>query len=597
MIEKDVGQPIQDERLSSIMYIPEEFSDEKRVELDGLSESDCLLPFFSNLDRPVFLLKNMPEEVSGAISSRYSRATKSLRKTFFDEYLSEILMPEKNKNWEGLSDERKHELIDYKRRFIDHIRYLSNLENATTVNIEKGREFFKKWLAEYGDDSIAEQAAVHLCIEGASNIVINAIETQRINSYIEKSSRYVPFDKIGIDGRYQYAIPLEIQESSMREEYVNAMDSLIGHYSRILLSYLEYIKSKYPKGDDEDDRAFERSRSAKRFDDLRELLPFGIQTSVAIQGNARAMEHLVQRLKLHPISEVREYGEMIGQELESAMPSLFSHINTDRGRRLQQYKREITTFSRDCEEDTLEDNIGIENSQSASLISYDHDGENKVIAGLLFDNNTRSLPYSYYLEKVKVMSDDKKREILDRVFSKRGASREKDRHLTVPKAFEHSMYLFEMVSRGGDFRDLLRHRMTTIERPLFSMDNGFGVDNDLIDSEFMEDIKSLFDRVGSVYQKLKSVDPFIAQYIVPFGFYQRWTMQLSARELYWIAELRTGPQGKPSYRKLVQEIVEEVGKVHPLVFSGVLVDNNDYSLSRRESEIKISNKLKSMDNP
>ena len=51
-------------------------------------EQARLAPFFTNLDRSTFGLK-LPQEVAGALFSRYSRSTKSLRRTFLDEFLSD----------------------------------------------------------------------------------------------------------------------------------------------------------------------------------------------------------------------------------------------------------------------------------------------------------------------------------------------------------------------------------------------------------------------------------------------------------------------------------------------------------------------------
>jgi len=51
-------------------------------------EQKALAPFFTNLDRSIFGLK-LPQEVAGALFSRYSRSTKSLRRTFFDEFLGD----------------------------------------------------------------------------------------------------------------------------------------------------------------------------------------------------------------------------------------------------------------------------------------------------------------------------------------------------------------------------------------------------------------------------------------------------------------------------------------------------------------------------
>ena len=59
------------------MYFQEEFTTE---------EKDILLNHFSNIDKPVFCLINMPEVVKGALYARYSRSSKSLRRLFLDEF-------------------------------------------------------------------------------------------------------------------------------------------------------------------------------------------------------------------------------------------------------------------------------------------------------------------------------------------------------------------------------------------------------------------------------------------------------------------------------------------------------------------------------
>ena len=52
------------------------------------AESDLLARYFTNLDRPVFALRNLPEVVKGALFSRYSRTEKSLRRVLLDEFIN-----------------------------------------------------------------------------------------------------------------------------------------------------------------------------------------------------------------------------------------------------------------------------------------------------------------------------------------------------------------------------------------------------------------------------------------------------------------------------------------------------------------------------
>src|SRR5713226_3566622 len=49
-------------------------------------EAQALAPYFTNTDKTVFALTNLPETVKGALFARYSRSAKSLRRLFLDEF-------------------------------------------------------------------------------------------------------------------------------------------------------------------------------------------------------------------------------------------------------------------------------------------------------------------------------------------------------------------------------------------------------------------------------------------------------------------------------------------------------------------------------
>ena len=54
------------------------------------AERERLAPNFTNLDRPVFALVDMPETVKGALFARYSRYQGTLRRLFLDEFAEDV---------------------------------------------------------------------------------------------------------------------------------------------------------------------------------------------------------------------------------------------------------------------------------------------------------------------------------------------------------------------------------------------------------------------------------------------------------------------------------------------------------------------------
>src|SRR6185437_5817587 len=140
-------------------------------------ESSILNQHFSNVDKAVFAIITPRQVDRGALMSRYSRSDKTMRRIFLDEFIS---------------------------------------------NPTRGEEFYNKILNEYGDDSVAELGEAQIAIEWISNIAAKKIEDQRIGlSYLEKSSRYVTFDK-KINGQYKYCREESIMSSSHADRYLQA---------------------------------------------------------------------------------------------------------------------------------------------------------------------------------------------------------------------------------------------------------------------------------------------------------------------------------------------------------------------------------------
>src|SRR5258707_13517710 len=103
------------------------------------AERERLGPFFTNLDDDVFGLR-LPQEVAGALFSRYSRTAKSLRRVFLDEFLGEGAVA-------GGAPP-------------------ADPEDA----LRKARAFYDRVLVGYGDDSVAQLGGAHVACERISNI-------------------------------------------------------------------------------------------------------------------------------------------------------------------------------------------------------------------------------------------------------------------------------------------------------------------------------------------------------------------------------------------------------------------------------------------
>ena len=81
--------------------------------------------------------------------------------------------------------------------------------------------------------------------------------------------------------------------------------------------------------------------------------------------------------------------------------------------------------------------------------------------------------------------------------------------------------------------------------------------------------------------------PEQSQYAVALAFRIRYSMQMNAREAMHVIELRSGPQGHPSYRRVAHEMArlirEEAGHTG-IADAMTYVDFSETDLERLEAE-------------
>jgi len=516
-------------------------------------EAAQLARYFTNLDRGVFALRNLPEVVKGALFSRYSRTEKSLRRVLLEEFLRE---PEFGV--EQLLDEPTAEDL---------------------VAIRKAEEFYERVLVGYGDDSVAELAGAHLAVEGVSTLAAKALQDSRIGlSPLEKSTRYVRFDRPDADGRFAYYRSPELSH----RVYELAADHLFETFSGLLQVVLENIRAGFPLEPGETERAWKSATRAKALDTLRGLLPAATLTNLGLYGNGRAFEYLITKMAGQDLPECRRLADDIHGELSLVIPSFVRRaIDAKYGRpaadRMQRQSEQLRLLAPGGAED-----LG---GTAVRLVEFDADAERKVVAAALFPHSTMPLA-----ELQDTWVDPSS--VLDAILGDRANRRHR-----APRALEHATYTFEVVASFAAYRDLQRHRMLTQDRQLLGCSLGYEVPAQVVELGLEERYRVAMDAAAAAWQLISNDSgPILAQYIVPLGYRVRWYFRASLREIYHLCELRTTPQGHPDYRHVAQQMFRRVHEVHPrLAQYARFVDlGPGDELERRASERRIDEKLKAL---
>ena len=520
-------------------YVSETWTDE---------EADVLRRYVTNLDGPVFALVNLPEVVKGALFARYSRTHKSLRRLFLDEFVGEL-------------DTSGDVSVD------------------ATVGLQRAEQLYQKVFFEYGDDSVAQLGGVHLACEQASNLLTKVLEWGRLMAYLEQSTRYLAYDK-RLGGRYRYHRPPEVLSSPLGTRYVADLDALFGIYSELLGPMQDWFRDRYPPQAGDSDFVYRQAIRAKAYDSLRGLLPAAALSNVGIYGSGQAYEHLILRMRAHPLPEARQYAELMLTELRKVIPSFLSRVDRpDRGRAWSAYLAATTAATAETAHRLLA-GVAPEPRPEVTLVDWDPDGEDKLLAAILYPHS--HLPDGQLLEVVRGMAAADRQALMAAWVGERANRRHKP-----GRALERLVYRFDVLSDYGAFRDLQRHRLLTIQWQPLTPGHGWVMPEEVAEAGLTARFEDGMAISTGLHDALVGRFPAEAGYAVALAFRLRYSIELNARSALHLLELRTQPAGHPAYRRVCQEmhrlIAEQAG--HAAVAAAMrFVDHGGAVLERLESE-------------
>jgi thymidylate synthase ThyX len=448
----------------------------------------------------------------------------------------------------------------------------------------------------------------HLACENISNVAAKLLEDARIGiAPLEKSTRYVRFDQKDADGNYLFYSEPKIMASRHGGTYLQVMNLLFETYSRQMQPMLDHVAKSLPieqlevrdpasgKGLSyseaaKDERlrrwaetAYRATVRAHACDVLRSYLPAATLTNVGMFGVGQAFEYLLSKFFSHPLSEAQELAAAMNGELSQLIPSFIKRAQSN------EYLAGTAAAAKALARN-LTGAPTASSSEPVTLIDYDSQAEEKIIAGILYPHARQ--PLAQLREIAATMSGTERRNILDEFFSKRRHRRDK-----LGRAFENVYYTFDILGNLGLYRDLHRHRILTQERQDFTTIHGYDTPLEIEEAGFKSEFQNCMKRAADLYEQIHRDLPAESQYVVPFAYKIRWYMKMNLREAVHMCELRTMPQGHPDYRFICQEMWRKIQSVHPaLAEAGRFVDWQKYRLGRLQSEMRTEFKKSAIEN-
>jgi thymidylate synthase ThyX len=416
---------------------------------------------------------------------------------------------------------------------------------AAELTDQKSSEFNEKWVVGYGHSSVAEHAILHIAAENVSRLAVECIESNRLASYTEKSTRYQTWQPDA------FFLPDEFKDSTLRERYLKFNQALFNGYAQFIPRVVRFAAESTARLAEESDSAFERRLRSKAIDVCRYLLPASSLANVGITINARSLEHAISKMLSHSLSEVRAIGSEIKTAASASIPTLLKYAEP-----LPYLDAMEAQFS------PISPLILGEAVPWFKLLHYDTDAVDHLLAGVYYRYNPD--PHTSYessLLTVQQMSPAQKEVLL------RPLLNDRERHTIPLRELEHITFQFEATLDQGAYYEIKRHRMLTLTPRPLTTHLGYAVPRLISDAGLGNEYAELMNQAEQVYSDLEETSPEAASYVVPNGFNRRFLITLNLRSAMHFIALRSELNAHFGVRRLALKLADEIESVIPGICS------------------------------
>ncbi len=420
------------------------------------------------------------------------------------------------------------------------------------VRTHDSGKFLESFYFQYGHASIADLGHVVVCFEGISELAATEIEDEQLWDGQARSSRYQDFSKSG------FVTPPEF-DASQAAAYHAAASELLAGYNEIHAKIFDHLIAKLPRPETMTAAAYERNVKARAFDVARYLLFMGIPTGVGQVTSIRTLERQVRRLKASEYQELRELAQEIADacaaspclswdadaSTEAVAPTLARHLDADE--HVRRSREDVRAWAKQ----NLTYAYSGAFSDHVDLIKPS-DTVADIVATLLYP--VTNLPYRALYDMVSAWSAARRNEVIDVALQSR--SKRDD----LLRDFRSEPYVFDILMDIGAYRDLHRHRRCQQFRQNYSAKYVFETPPLITEAGLSEQYGQLLSRAANVASTLPEPG---AHYLLPFATRSRFLFKMDFAEAEYIARLRSGVKGHPSYRRIAWEIKEKMTDLEP----------------------------------
>ncbi len=487
---------------------------------------------------------------------------------------------------------------------------LSMRESLTEISAQRAEQFLNTFYFQYGHRSIADLAHIAFAVERLSLLAAIVLVDEARWDGQERSTRYQNFLESG------WYFPGFGEDTASAKVYSQTIEDLFSAYKRVSAAVLELLRGRVARPETLKPEAYERTLRARAFDVARYLLPLATNTSLGQIVSARTLEVQVSRLLSSPTAEVRLLGEKLREaaigpawnlnaraaqafiDKLSAVGESCAPLAAEAAALFTREVRTAPTLVRYAQPNPylIESQAELAQAAVEILAPLSSKGLRHAVVDLV--ERTESLEVELAATLLYSVSHHPYRQIRDLAASFPAARvneiielglKHRGRHDEALRAFHSGAGLrFDLLMDIGGFRDMHRHRRCTQIIQGFTSQHGYetpgagdlpaGPENDfdiLAASGVLADYRSAIESAhhaaaeiaaGSAPEAAQS-----AQYLFPLSTRIRSLFKMDFAEAQYISELRSGPAGHFSYRRVAWEMFLALQRQHPALAKHIRV--------------------------
>ena len=466
---------------------------------------------------------------------------------------------------------------------------LSMRESLAEISAQRAKQFLNTFYFQYGHRYIADLAHIAFAVERLSLLAAIVLVDETRWDGQERSTRYQNFMKSG-----WYFPDFGADEASGRL-YAETAEGLFAAYQRTTAAVLEALRERVARPEAMKPDAYERTLKARAFDVARYLLPLATNTSLGQIVNARTLETQVSRLLSHPAAEIRELGRKLreaatgpawnvggqaGEALVAGIARIDAALGAQAGDLLTREVRTAPTLVKYAEPSAylMQTRTDIEQAAAevmggaaiapapvVDLVERTESLEVELAATLIYWGSDYS--YRQVRDVVAGLTEARVSEIIEVGLRHRG------RHDEALRAFHAGAALrFDILMDVGGFRDMHRHRRCVQIKQGFTAKLGYDTPESgdaagLAEAGIVADYQAAVAGAHAASARIAAGSApeaaMSALYLLPLATRVRCLFKMDFAEAQYISELRSGPAGHFSYRRVAWEMYLALERQHP----------------------------------